>query len=157
MRDEVLDDVDRRILDALQHDARISAEQLGLASFVSASTAHRRAQRLRDNGTIMAEVAIVDAKAVGRPLVFIVGLVLEREDSPSLHQLRSWLGSEPSVQMAWYVTGEADFRLVVTARDVEEYDDMTSRLLKENPMVRGFTTSVVLSTVKRTLTVPAGP
>ena len=38
---------------------------------------------------------------------------------------------------------------VLTVRDVGEYDDMTSRLLKENPMVRGFTTSVALSTVKR--------
>jgi DNA-binding Lrp family transcriptional regulator len=58
------------------------------------------------------------------------------------------------VQQAFYVTGEADFVLVVTAPDLESFDALTTRMMKENPNVRRFTTNVALGVVKRGLTIP---
>jgi DNA-binding Lrp family transcriptional regulator len=58
------------------------------------------------------------------------------------------------VQQAWYVTGDGDYVLVVTARDVEGYDALMQRLVAENSNVRRFRTRVSLSTLKRGLAVP---
>lgn len=61
------------------------------------------------------------------------------------------------MELAWYVTGDADFLVVVAARDVEEYEALTARLMQANAVVRSFSTAVALSTVKRTLAVsPTG-
>lgn len=138
----------------MQRDARLTAGQIGERVGLSASAAHRRLQRLWRARVIEAQVAVVDPKSAGRPLVMIVGLEIERERPEDLHELKRWLSAEPAVQQAWYVTGDADFTLVITARDTEDYDAFMQRLVAENRNVRKFKTSVVLSTLKRGLSVP---
>jgi DNA-binding Lrp family transcriptional regulator len=54
----------------------------------------------------------------------------------------------------FYVTGEADFILVITAPDTEVYDELMSRLVSEHPNVKRFTTNVALGVVKRGLAIP---
>jgi Lrp/AsnC family leucine-responsive transcriptional regulator len=71
-----------------------------------------------------------------------------------LAQLREWLTKRAEVQQAFYVTGETDFVIIVTARDTESYDAMMSQLVQENPNVRRFTTNVVLNLLKQGLTIP---
>jgi Lrp/AsnC family leucine-responsive transcriptional regulator len=71
-----------------------------------------------------------------------------------LAQLRRWLAAEEQVQQAYYVTGEADFVLIVTAPHTDAYDSLMSRLVVENANVKRFTTNVALGLVKRGLTIP---
>lgn len=103
---------------------------------------------------IAAEVAVVDPRRVGRPLTVIVDVEVERERPELLHALKQWIGAEPAIQQAWYVTGEGDYVLIVTARDMEEYEALTKRLLEDNPNVRRFHTRVALGTLKRGLALP---
>ena len=53
-----------------------------------------------------------------------------------------------------YVTGEADFVLIITAPDTETYEALMTRMMKQNANVKRFTTNVTLSVVKRGLTIP---
>jgi DNA-binding Lrp family transcriptional regulator len=154
MKTRLLDSFDRKILQSVQIDARQPADRLAEIVGLSASAVQRRLQRLREEGVIAAEVAVVDAKAVGRPLTLLVELSIERERPEHLDELRRWIAAEPAVQQAWYVTGEADLSLIVTARDMEDYDDLMQRLLAGHRNVRKFKTSVALATIKRGLNVP---
>ena len=149
-----LDKFDRRILAILQLDARRSAELIGAEIGLSASAVQRRIARLREDGVIVAEVAIVDAKRAGRPLTLIVDVEVERERPELLASLKQWIAQEPAVQEAWYVTGEGDYVLVVSARDVEDYDALMQKLVAENANVRRFQTRVALGTLKRGVLVP---
>ena len=149
-----LDKFDRRILAILQLDARRSAELIGAEIGLSASAVQRRIARLREEGVIVAEVAIVDAKRAGRPLTLIVDVEVERERPELLASLKQWIAQEPAVQEAWYVTGEGDYVLVVSARDVEDYDALMQKLVAENANVRRFQTRVALGTLKRGALVP---
>lgn len=151
-----LDAIDHRILAIVQDDARRPAEAIGAAVGLSASAVQRRLQRLRETGIITAERAVVDARAVGRPLTLIADVEVERERPELLAGLKRWLAAEPAVQEAWYVTGDADYVLVVVARDVEDYDRLMQRLVAENGNVRRFRTRVALGTLKRGLGVPLG-
>lgn len=106
---------------------------------------------------IVREIAIVDPKSIDRPTFFIVSVQVERERPELLAQLRQWLAAQAHVQQAFYVTGEADFVLVVTAPDTETYDALMGRMVAENPNVGRFTTNVALSVVKRGLNIPVPP
>lgn len=152
-----LDPLDRRILALLQRDARRSAETIGAEVGLSASAVQRRCARLREDGVITAEVALVDARAVGRPLTVIVDLEVEKERAELLGALQRWIADEPSIQEAWYVTGAEDYVLVVAASDVEAYDTLMRKLLADNANVRRFRTRIALGTLKRGLAVPLDP
>jgi Lrp/AsnC family leucine-responsive transcriptional regulator len=149
-----LDPFDRQLLNLVQEDAAQTAERLAEQVALSPSAIQRRLRRLRELGVIERETAVVDPRKVGRPTFFIASVQIERERPELLTQLRAWLAAHEQVQQAFYVTGEADFVLIVTATDTESYDALMARLIAENPNVRRFTTSVALGVVKRGLTVP---
>ena len=84
----------------------------------------------------------------------IVDVEVERERPELLVSLKHWIAAELSIQEAWYVTGEGDYVLIITARDVEEYDALMKKLVAENANVRRFQTRVALGTLKRGQLVP---
>ncbi len=106
---------------------------------------------MREQGVIVRDIAVVEPRAVGRPTFFVVSLEIERERPELIAQLREWIARHAEIQQAFYVTGETDFVLIITARDTEAFDTMMSRLVKENPNVRRFTTNVVLGLLKQGL------
>lgn len=144
-----MDRYDRQIVAALQDDADRTAEQLSEHVALSPSAIQRRIRRLKETGAIQRVVAIANPRSLGSPTFFIVALQVERERPELLAQLRRWLGAEPQVQQAYYVTGDSDFILVVTAPDTESFEALMSRLMTDNANVRRFTTSVTLGLVKR--------
>lgn len=143
--DATLDDFDREILRWLQRDARATGEAIGAEIGLSAAAVQRRIQRLRKSGVIVAEVAIVDPVAVGQAMTFVVGVELEHERADMLDAFRRAARADPNVQQCYYVTGAADFVLIVLARDMADFETFTRRLLFDNSNIRRFTTSVVMS------------
>ena len=152
--DQGLDDFDREILRRLQVDARATGEAIGAAVFLSAAAVQRRIKRLRQIGVITGEVAVVDPLAVGQAMSFVVAVELERERADVLEAFRNTVRADPNVQQCYYVTGAADFILIVTTRDMADFEAFTRRVLFDNPNIRRFTTSVVMSRDKVGLTVP---
>jgi Lrp/AsnC family leucine-responsive transcriptional regulator len=149
-----LDRFDRHLLNLVQADAGQTSEQLAQQVALSPSAVQRRLRKLKETGVIVRHTAVLEPRKVGRPTFFIVSLEVERDRPELLAQLRTWVASEEQVQQAFYVTGEADFMLVVTAPDTETYDALMARLTVENPNVRKFTTNVALGVVKRGLSIP---
>ncbi|MES2059231.1 MAG: Lrp/AsnC family transcriptional regulator [Pseudomonadota bacterium] len=149
-----LDRFDRKLLSLVQHDADMATETLAEQVGLSASAVLRRLKRLKADRVILANVAVIDPLRVGKPTFFVVALEIERERPELIARLRQWLNADPHVQEVFYVTGSADFILIVAAPDVESYDALMSRLIAENPNVRRFTTNVALGVGKRSLAIP---
>ncbi|MFZ6731884.1 Lrp/AsnC family transcriptional regulator [Undibacterium sp. Ji42W] len=149
-----LDRFDRQLLNLVQQDSSLAAERLAEQVPLSPSAIQRRLRRMREQGVILRDAAIVDPLKIGRPNFFIVSLEVERERPELLAQLRVWLNAQEHIQQAFYVTGEVDFFLIVTAPHVQAFDALMSRLMQENANVRRFTTNVSLGLVKRGLTIP---
>jgi len=152
-----LDRFDRQLLNLVQKDAAQTAERLAEQVSLSPSAIQRRLRRMREHGVIARDTAIVDPKKVGGLTMFVVSLQVERDRPESLNPLRAWLAAEEHVQQAFYVTGEADFIIVVAAASAEAYDALMSRLITDNPNVKRFTTYVALNVVKRGLAIPIPP
>lgn len=149
-----LDPVDKRILRAVQAKCTLNADELAEASGVSPSTALRRLKRLRDERVITAEVAVVDPKQVGRPLHMIVGVRLEREDAKSATAFKRQMREHPAVLMCYFVTGNADYIMHISAASMEEFNDFVQSHFVSNPLVSMSETNVVISPVKVGLAVP---
>ncbi|MBX9400262.1 Lrp/AsnC family transcriptional regulator [Lysobacter sp. BMK333-48F3] len=152
-----LDRFDRQLLNLVQEDAGQTADRLAEQVALSPSAIQRRLRKLREQGVIQRDTVVLDPKQVGKPTFFIVALQVERERPELLAQLRKWLTAQAQVQQVFYVTGEADFVLVVTAPDTESYDALMLRMVADNPNIKRFTTNVALSLVKRGLTIPVAP
>jgi Lrp/AsnC family leucine-responsive transcriptional regulator len=149
-----LDRLDRAILEALQIDSSLTNDRLAQSVGLSPSAIHRRIQRLSATGVIERRIAVVDPAKVGSGGLFVVGIEVERERPELVQPLRTWLRAEAAVQQAYYVTGTSDYVLLVTAPDIDRFDQLMSRMMLENPNVRRFTTNVVMTAVKRGLYVP---
>lgn len=149
-----LDKFDRGILSILQVDARRPAELIGTQIGLSASAVQRRLARLRQEGVITAEVAVVDPRHAGRPLTVIADVEVERERPELQLRLKQWIAAEPAIQEAWYVTGEGDYVFVLAVRDVAEYEALMQRLMADNANVLRFRTRVALGTLKRGQALP---
>ncbi|MFC5422845.1 Lrp/AsnC family transcriptional regulator [Bosea eneae] len=147
---------ERRLLDLVQRDATASVESLAEGAGMSASTAQRRLRGFRADGTITAEVAVLDPGRCGYPTTFLVELELDHDRPERLPALHDWIRADAHVQSAWQVTGDADYLLVVQAASVEAFDAWSQAMMTANRNVRKFTTSVALKTLKRSLRVPVG-
>ena len=150
------DRADRTLIACLQENARLGVDRLSELSGLSAATVHRRLKRLNETGVIEREIAVVNPDRLGRQMVFVVMVELERERLDQVDAFRRVARAEPQVQQCYYVTGEADFTLICTARDMADFEALTHRLFFENANVRKFRTSVVMDRVKVGLSVPVG-
>jgi Lrp/AsnC family transcriptional regulator, leucine-responsive regulatory protein len=152
--DATLDAFDRDILRRVQLDARATGEDIGADIGLSAAAVQRRLKRMRQLGVITAEVAIVNPSAVGLAMSFIVAVEMERERADMLDAFRDAARADPNVQHCYYVTGMADFILIVIARDMDDFEAFTRRLLFDNPNIRRFNTHVVMARDKVGQVVP---
>jgi Lrp/AsnC family leucine-responsive transcriptional regulator len=149
-----LDEIDKALLEILQYNNRLSADEMGDQVGISRSSVQRRIKRFRDDGIIEADISVLSAKAVGRPMTFIVEVELERERTDLLDEFRRSMLQLEDVQQCYYVTGHTDFILIVTAQDMEAYEDFSRRVFTENPNIRRFHSNVVVNRVKAGLQVP---
>ncbi|MHC2543560.1 Lrp/AsnC family leucine-responsive transcriptional regulator [Sinorhizobium meliloti] len=143
-----LDRADIVLLSAVQENNRLTSEELAKRANLSATACQRRLKRLRAEGVIEADVSIVSPKALGRRVTVVVLVSLERERADIIDRFKSAIRKTREVMIGYYVTGDADFLLVVTAKDMEDYEQFTRRFFYENNDIKGFKTMVVMDRVK---------
>jgi Lrp/AsnC family transcriptional regulator, leucine-responsive regulatory protein len=149
-----LDRVDGRILETMQRNNRLTSEELGDLVGLSPTACQRRVKRLRAEGVIEADVSIVAPKKVGRPVTMLVLVSLERERADIVDRFKNAIRATQEVMIGYYVTGDADFVLIVTAKNMEDYEQFTRRFFYENHDIKGFKTMVVMDRVKAGFAVP---
>jgi DNA-binding Lrp family transcriptional regulator len=114
----------------------------------------RRLKRLREIGVIQREVAEIVPRTVGLPITCMVAVDLDRERVSDLDRFKRKMLGMTEVQQCYYVTGQADFVLIVLVKTMEDYEAFTRRALLDDDNVRSFVTSVVLDRVKTGVAVP---
>jgi Lrp/AsnC family leucine-responsive transcriptional regulator len=154
-----MDSFDIKILNIVQRDNRLATEKIAQQIGLSPSAVQRRLKRLREEGVIEANVAVVSPEAVGRKLTAIVGVIIDKERplALALTEFRDLMLRTPEVMQCYDVTGEADFIVVVTVRDMQEYEVISRQLFMENPNVRRYKSSLVVRRVKSGTMIPLTP
>lgn len=146
-----MDEKDIQILKLMQTNARLTAEALGDEIGLSPPAVQKRLKKLRETGVIENEIAVLSTSLLGRKMTVIVQVTLERESRMHLDAFKRRMRNAPAVQQCYYATGEADFILVVIAKDIEEYEEFTQEYFFDESNVNKFTSSIVMDRVKVSL------
>lgn len=149
-----LDAFDRKILEILQSDNTTPQRTIGEAVNLSAPAVQRRIKRMTEDGVISANVAIVDPAAVGQAITIFVEVEVISETAEQIEQAKREFAAAPEIQQCYYVTGEADFVLVVIVPSMADYEALTRRLFFGNNNVKRFRTFVAMDRIKVGLSVP---
>lgn len=144
-----LDSFDRQILDLYQRNTRLPGEQIGAQVGLSAAAVQRRLKRMREEGVIQAEVAVLDCQLLGLGVTAIVHVDLVDESAHATRAFRDKMTARTEVQQCYGVTGTTDYILVVIVADLTVYDAFCKACLLHDANVRSFTTHIVLDAVKR--------
>ena len=143
-----IDDFDRKILDLMQRDNTQPLHELSKAVNLSAPAIARRLQKLRQAGIISRDVSVVNSTTVGRPLTLIVEVSVDSELIDQIDAIKARFLDCPEVQHCYYVTGEADFILILNVPNMEDYERLTRELFFTGGNVRHFKTFVAMQKVK---------
>ncbi len=143
-----LDQFDRKILRLFQADTRLTTSAIGDEVGLSATACQRRINRMRKNGVIEAEIAVLSPKGIERPMTMIVEVMLERGEARLIENFKALARNREEIQQCYYVTGRADFIIVVSMSDMEEYEIFIKEVFFDNPDVKSFETSTVMNRTK---------
>ncbi len=153
-----LDSLDRRILQALQADGRLSYEQLSAQVGLSASAVLRRVRRLEQTGVIDRYVALVRAERIGLGLTAYLSVSMEKHSGGDkrtpMEAFAAAVQTWPEVTECASMSGETDYLLRIVVTDMAHYSRFVMDTLLRHPSVRDCRTSFVLGHVKATTSVP---
>ena len=148
----MLDAQDQAILRIVQRDNRLSNQAIAKRVNLSETAVRRRLARLRSEGVIQSDVAMLDRSRLGQTLIVAVTF---HDDAPDTYErFRTVMAADPQVTALYSVAGETDFIVHVHAPSLEAYEAWAEASLLSDSTVRRYETTVVLSTVKFTTEVP---
>jgi len=140
----VLDDLDRRLLEVIATDGRVSNAQLAARLGVAASTAHVRLRSLVDRGVVTGFLASVDQRAVGLPLQAVIGVTLRPgARQASITEFSHEVRRLPEVLQVFFLGGTDDFMVHIAVADALDVRRFVVEHLSAQPSVASTRTSIV--------------
>jgi Lrp/AsnC family transcriptional regulator len=149
-----LDAFDRKILTLLQENADQSTAEISEAVGLSPSPCWRRIQRLREEGYIKAQVALVDRRKVGLNTQVFAQVKLNAQGRSHLDEFSDAIRGFPEVLDCYVTMGATDFLLRIVAADIDAYERFFFDKLSRVPGVQEINSIVALSEIKSTTELP---
>ncbi len=149
-----IDDIDRKIIAALQADGKVTVNDLAGKVGLSASPCARRVRLLEQAGVIKGYAAIIDQKKVGLPISAFASIKLERQREDALERFSKAVARWPEVVDCYLMTGQRDYLLRVVVHDLEAYERFLNDKLTRLDGVASIETSFALKQVKRSEVLP---
>ncbi|MEA3178654.1 MAG: Lrp/AsnC family transcriptional regulator, leucine-responsive regulatory protein [Gammaproteobacteria bacterium] len=149
-----LDRVDRRILDELQGDARVSNQELAKRVGLSPAPCWRRLRRLEEEGFIDGYATLLNGPAVGLPILAYTLVSLENHHPETIREFDQLVKDRPEILECHSMSGPNDYLLRIVAASMEAYERFMSSHVLQIKAVRALNTSFVLRTKKYTTRLP---
>lgn len=152
-----LDRYDRQILAVLQHDGRISNQDLAERIALSPSSCLRRVRTLEESGLITGYRALLDARKLGLALMALIHISMDRHTPDRFDHFEAEVAAIPEVLECLLITGQdADYQLKVVVADMDAYQELLLQRITRIPGVTGVHSSFVLRRVVDHTALPLG-
>lgn len=148
MRRAKLDKIDKKILERLQSDGRITNVDLAKEVGISAPPCLRRVRSLEEKGYIKSYHAKVDAAILGYGVTVFALVKLTSQAEKDLNAFVSRIGQWPLVRECHMLAGDVDFILKIVAKDWDSYQDFLTHELTAAPNVTSVKSSLCIRSVK---------
>jgi len=151
---EALDRIDRRLLEALQADARLTTAELAQQVALSPSPCWRRVKRLEALGLVRGYHAELDPERLGWGVTAFVQVTLERHEPALGDRFEQAVRAMPEIVACHNVSGAYDYLLQVLARDLKAFGEFSRTAIRALPGVKEMNSRFSLREVKRPAGVP---
>lgn len=148
------DRIDRRLLQEIQRDARLTTAELADRVSLSTSPCWRRLKRLEEDGVVTGYHARLDAAKLGWGVLAFVHVMMERHDAKLGAQFEDAVARIPEIVACHNVSGQYDFLLQVVARDLLGFGEFARSTIRTLPGVKEMNSSFCLKEVKPALALP---
>ena len=148
------DKADIAIIEALQHDGRLSNRELAKKVSLSPSPSWRRLRALEDSGVISHYAAVVNREKVGLTIMGFAHVSLHDHRAETVRKFDRAIMGAPQVLECHSTSGDHDYMLKVVAPDMAAYQEFLSEYLLKIGVVRTVNTSFVLKRQKSTTALP---
>lgn len=148
------DRTDRRILELIQEDARISNADLADRVGLSPSPCWRRVRELEGRGVIRKYVTLLAPEAIGLPVNVFINVTLEKQVEQRLERFEAEVLKRPEVMECYLMTGESDYLLRVVVPDVQAYQRFLLDHLTRIPGIASIKSSFALKQVQYKTALP---
>ena len=149
-----IDQVDKRILQALQRNGKLQNNELAAAIGLSASPCLRRVKQLEDTGIIEKYVAIVDSNKVNLKLTVFARIWLKEQDPKTVNHFIDSVMELPQVVECHLMAGDCDFFLRIVVADLDDYRQFQINHLNKISGIQNVKTEIPLQKVKQTTELP---
>lgn len=143
-----LDRTDKAILRFLQKDSSVSNLQLSSAIGLSPPACLKRVKRLKKEGVISREVALINQEKLGPCLHIIMNIEMERDRIDLNKAFINKMKIAPEVKQCYQVTGDTDFILLVTVAGIESYEAFCKKEIYSETNMKNFRTHISMNRVK---------
>jgi DNA-binding Lrp family transcriptional regulator len=143
-----IDQTDRKLLTALQTDARRTTAELAEAVNLSTSPCWRRVKRLEDIGVIEGYRAVLNRRALGWGVMVFVNVSIEDHGEEEARAFEQAVAALPEIIACWSVAGRSDFLMQVVAEDLDTYAEFAMTTVRRLPGIKAMETTFTLKEVK---------
>ena len=149
-----LDSFDLKILELIQVNNKITSEVLAKKVGLSSSACQRRINSMRKAKIIKKDDSVIDQNIIGRQSTIVVQVLSDKEGVEYSEEFKKLMLKAPEVMQCYYVTGDYDYVLIATFKDMGEYEIFTKKYFLENSNIKRFSSMVVMNRVKENLSIP---
>ena len=149
-----LDKFDKKILQELQQNGRISNVELAGRLNLSESACLRRVKSLEDSDYIESYTSLLNQKNMGLTDTVFVHIVLRREEQTELAAFESAIKKIPEVMECYLMTGEFDYLLRIVVSNMADYERLHNESLTRLPGIARVNSSFAIRTVRKTSQLP---
>jgi DNA-binding Lrp family transcriptional regulator len=149
-----LDEIDRKILQILQEDGRITNAQLSKDIGLSPAPTLERVKKLEQAGIIQSYHAVVDKEKVGLGVMTFVQVSLISHKKSVIEKFVDKINKIDNIIECYYMTGAADFLLKIVAEDIASYQKLMLEQVSEIEEIEHMQSMVVLSVFKQKRALP---
>lgn len=149
-----LDEIDRRILRALQRDGRLANNELAQEVGLSPSPCLRRVRLLEEAGVIERYVAVLNAGQVGIGMTLFTRVWLTAQDADTIEHFIEAMQRLPQIVECYIMLGESDALLRVVVEDLDDYRRFQTRHLTRANGIQNVKTDLPSQIVKQSYALP---
>ena len=149
-----LDETDKKILQKLQQDSKITNKELSNGLSLSVTAVFERIKRLERNGVISGYVALVAPEKVGKAFMVLTQIKLVQHTKNNVIKFEGEVVKLPEVLECYHVSGEYDYILKVLVKDMEAYREFMLSKLTNLEHIGSTQSTFIISSVKSTTALP---
>ncbi len=144
----ILDEIDKKLLNILQENSRITIRELSEQLFLSTTPIHERIKKLEKQGYIRRYITLLSPEHIGKKLIVYISVSLDKHTKEAIDEFEAHMHRLDEVMEAYYISGSSDFLVKVYCEDMSDFHNFITNKFSTIGNITQFYSSFVMSESK---------